>query len=608
MSNNVDNLLDAALTSDWTDTIDGQTDHTRSVLFINQTTRTINYDGTLVLGVEGDKFAERIFFKTDPTLYKYDGDRIYLDADNITIQIKYKNANNVYYVYECIKEGMQEDGSFCFSWLLSEYVTAKAGKVEFQVCVNGYDDSFGAIEFSLPDESTVKDDNLTPSLSSPLWNTTTFEGVVLPSLNTTDEDIAKTVLYINEPTRTINYDGNLILGVKGDRFAERIYFNCPQFVHKDDSVTIDLSLDTTKIYINYKNANNEPYIEECSKGGVQEDGSYLFSWFVSDIAAIQNGKVTFNVCVKDESGNFTDASGDVIVNEWHTTTFEGTILPAVDVSAKTPEVITSDTVTSQAIVDAYTEFTAQLSDVNEYIDNEMAKTYLPLTGGTLTGDLIGTTIKGNEIKIEDWYTLNFMSAGLLFDTTHQYAATSHTLIFKEVGKNQSNISFPKNTTGTVALLDNVPTKVSELENDIGFVTASHTHDDYPQFKFLNIYSYEDTTEFRTIDIHNYIETYNEIMIICRSVIAGDAQRIISMSTTNGQVLKIDGLEGTKYVKILINKTGADNNGDQYLDITSVDLVNGAEFSWTQFTQETTLDLEIQGTVTSSSISVKIYGR
>lgn len=179
------------------------------------------------------------------------------------------------------------------------------------------------------------------------------------------------ILSVDEPSRTINYDGNLILGVKGDRFAERIYFRCPQYVYKDVSEFIDLEKPTTKIKINYKNAYNEPYIEECTKHGL-ENGEFIFSWFISDWATVKDGVVTFNVCVIDESETLKDQNGNTIVQEWHTTTFKGTILPAIDVSDVTPEVYTSETKTSAAIVDEIKTLEGIVKEYEDLVDNKVA--------------------------------------------------------------------------------------------------------------------------------------------------------------------------------------------------------------------------------------------
>lgn len=170
------------------------------------------------------------------------------------------------------------------------------------------------------------------------------------------------ILSIDEPSRTISYDGELILGVKGDRFSERIYFECPRYVYKESDEIIDLSLNTTRIYINYKNAQKEPYIEECTKHG-EENGNFMFSWFLSEYVTIRDGKVQFNVCVKDEN---------TLTQEWHTTVFEGVVLPSIDVSGKTPEVITSETRTTQSILDEIDEYKQAVERYEAKVDTEVS--------------------------------------------------------------------------------------------------------------------------------------------------------------------------------------------------------------------------------------------
>lgn len=185
------------------------------------------------------------------------------------------------------------------------------------------------------------------------------------------------VLQIDEANRAILNDGKntpIILGVKGDNCAERVYFESP----KNLSPEIDL-LDTTEgveisVYIDFKNANNEPYIHECTASLLSVDGSnnVTFSWLVSHYATAAKGDVKFNVCVK----KFKDGE---LVAEWHTTTFIGKVLDSVEVTKRTPEVITPDATTLQALTNqvsdytiAYNNLTESLADVNAYVDTKMA--------------------------------------------------------------------------------------------------------------------------------------------------------------------------------------------------------------------------------------------
>ena len=79
------------------------------------------------------------------------------------------------------------------------------------------------------------------------------------------------VLEIDEYNRAIIYDGDLLLGVKGDYKAEKVIFRSPtilsnRFYGNNDE--IDLSNDNVKIYINYENANGDVYIHRCTKGNM----------------------------------------------------------------------------------------------------------------------------------------------------------------------------------------------------------------------------------------------------------------------------------------------------------------------------------------------------
>lgn len=183
------------------------------------------------------------------------------------------------------------------------------------------------------------------------------------------------ILQIDEKTRSITNDGKntpIILGVKGDDCAERVYFHSPRYL----SPEIDL-LDETDgveihVFVDYKNASHEPYIQECSAVVAEGDtGNVSFSWLVTNKATNTKGDVKFNVCVK----KFIDGKQ---TNEWHTTTFTGKVLEGVDVTNKTPEVITHESVTIQALATqvenytyAYKELTEQLAEVSTYVDGIM---------------------------------------------------------------------------------------------------------------------------------------------------------------------------------------------------------------------------------------------
>lgn len=181
------------------------------------------------------------------------------------------------------------------------------------------------------------------------------------------------VLQIDEKNRAITNDGKntpIILGVKGDDCAERVYFESPKILSPEINLLDETEGVSVRVFVNYKNASNEPYIQECTDAAaVANTDTATFSWLVTNNATNTKGDVKFNVCVKK-----FDADGK-LTNEWHTTTFVGKILDGIDVTAKTPEVITHDTVTLQALtleVQNYAisvnSLTAKYEDVEAAID------------------------------------------------------------------------------------------------------------------------------------------------------------------------------------------------------------------------------------------------
>lgn len=179
------------------------------------------------------------------------------------------------------------------------------------------------------------------------------------------------VLQIDEKNRAITNDGKntpIILGVKGDDCAERVYFESPKILSPEINLLDETEGVSVRVFVNYKNASNEPYIQECTDvAAVANTDTATFSWLVTNNATNTKGDVKFNVCVKkfDSDGKLT--------NEWHTTTFVGKILDGIDVTAKTPEVITHDTVTLQALTLEVQNYAASVNSLTaKYEDVEAA--------------------------------------------------------------------------------------------------------------------------------------------------------------------------------------------------------------------------------------------
>ena len=231
------------------------------------------------------------------------------------------------------------------------------------------------------------------------------------------------VLQVNEATRTITNGGKdtpIILGVKGDDCAERIYFEIPK--HLSSFITdvtkegiLNTDNESTIVYVNFKNAMHDIYIEELillrNKDGLiveSEEGNPVFYWEVTNNATEAKGEVKFNICVKRSTRENAEAVEWKLQNEWHTTMFTGKVLDSVDVSrtSPTPEVIVHDTITFQTLnkyAAAYNNWSQTLSSMDGYVDSEVEasvnlkmsdyalktdlNSYLPLSGGAMTGNI-----------------------------------------------------------------------------------------------------------------------------------------------------------------------------------------------------------------------------
>lgn len=151
-----------------------------------------------------------------------------------------------------------------------------------------------------------------------------------------------TVLTIDEPTRSIQYDGNLVLGVEHDKYAERIYFVAPKIVGDD----IDLSAKTTRIDIKFTNGYGDSYFIQSTDVKDQEDGNVTFSWLLTEKVAVTYGNVSFCVCAKQIN------TQNIVEKEWHTAPFVGKVITGIDVDIEDKEIITDITCASYALVEA----------------------------------------------------------------------------------------------------------------------------------------------------------------------------------------------------------------------------------------------------------------
>lgn len=165
------------------------------------------------------------------------------------------------------------------------------------------------------------------------------------------------VLTIDEPTREIRYTGELLLGVEGDCQAEKIYFEAPKTVGN----FIDLQAESTLIYVDFKNAEGEPYFIECGDREYHEDTDTVsFSWLLTERVAVEKGTVKFRVCVKTDEDE---------PKEWHTSIFTGKILEGINVEGKSPEIVPDETITTYQLIEEIKVLQARLADIEKYADS-----------------------------------------------------------------------------------------------------------------------------------------------------------------------------------------------------------------------------------------------
>lgn len=216
------------------------------------------------------------------------------------------------------------------------------------------------------------------------------------------------VVSVDPITRVMSYDGQLVLGARGDDCAQTVYFECPVRIN---DILDDLSTDTFTVYVSYKNANGEVYRQQCSK--IPMDANKIkFGWIITNNVTYKKGDVSFNLCIeKKEDGK--------LVAEWHTTnSLIGKVLDAIYITNRTPEVITHDSVTYEALTTEVKALQAKLAEVDGYIDEEVA--------GTVSAEMekvnknieaiqtsvnerlavTRTTLKKHDEKDFTWYTPN----------------------------------------------------------------------------------------------------------------------------------------------------------------------------------------------------------
>lgn len=170
----------------------------------------------------------------------------------------------------------------------------------------------------------------------------------------------ETILNINVESRTIETNGDILLGVENDYKANKIFFLSPKIIGND----IDLSLSTVEIFVSFQNASNELYISTCTKETYSDSNFVLFSWLLTKEVTKTNGKVSFIICAK----NVVDS---ILTNEWHTSRAAGIILKGITENDKTLIIDTDPASSVHQLKELVQNALDHVGDVNGYSKTEV---------------------------------------------------------------------------------------------------------------------------------------------------------------------------------------------------------------------------------------------
>ena len=203
----------------------------------------------------------------------------------------------------------------------------------------------------------------------------------------------RTILQIDEPSRTIIYPGgSLLLGVEGDIDSHRLYFEIPSETVGDG---IQLGAATVNIYIDFINAEYTTCICEASDK-LTVDGTTTFNWLLDKRVAICDGKVEFRVRITD-----TDAEGKL--REWHTANFAATVLDGIDVDDKTPEVVI-ETSSIYDLKQRIGQVETEIDDIYQSVNNTVSELESKIATYTKVNTFKNLKISSSEYTIsgESW--------------------------------------------------------------------------------------------------------------------------------------------------------------------------------------------------------------
>lgn len=377
----------------------------------------------------------------------------------------------------------------------------------------------------------------------------------------------KIVLNVKPSTRTISYEGSLVLGVRGDDCAERVYFECPKYINE---MIDDITDESVSIFIDYKDAASEPFIQECTDVAVTATNEDVvqFSWIITNAVTSRPGEVMFNICIKK-------VADGALKHEWHTTPFKGKVLDSVRVTKKTPEVITHDTLIAQNLITAVNNYKQEVADysqavkdMNSYIDNkileqsiyigEFSDSYFDSENDYLaeytTPGVYTFCVKGgfatsyNILVVAEYPSMgsvlqsvytNLTSAGMYYQTRYSSngvwsSPTTHNYVFQKdiTRKYEDIVSVP--TTGNVKNLEGDFVFTLRVTRPAGTSTTIVDKED----NVIQSVTYNDQGTYEFVIKGYQLDTYSNEYYIETS--ASSTNGNCTMSKATGRVMTIRG--------------------------------------------------------------------
>lgn len=312
------------------------------------------------------------------------------------------------------------------------------------------------------------------------------------------------VLTIDEPTREIRYTGELLLGVEGDCQAEKIYFEAPKIVGN----FIDLQAESTLIYVDFKNAEGEPYFIECGDREYHEDTDTVsFSWLLTERVTVEKGTVKFRVCVKTDEDE---------PKEWHTSIFTGKILEGINVEGKSPEIVPDETITTYQLIEEIKALQARLADIEKYADS-----------------VVNNAITSKGYITEDAANATFVTQAEA-DTHVTKTEAENFVTQEELDADKKSISDSIST-----LNDEITSLSSDLSNQTAYTCLKTIAGTAPELA-------QDLTEYLEND------NIHELLITVRTTMGGEVI-INNNEFTLGSISK-QVTDDVTYTKIVLNKT------------------------------------------------------